>query len=109
MSCFDYVACDYPPIRDKYGWVLQSKDTEACYLDQYLIKSDGTFWHQTYDARVVDDPAAPLGMWIDRLNKRWEQVTDQESPMRIYNKRCEIDVYFTDGVVSRFEVVEEKK
>lgn len=75
MGVYDDVKCYYPmPWSEVQGDTWQSKDTDEQYCGEYEIRADGTLWHHAYDGRWEEDAAAPLGMWFNRDNPRWEQV-----------------------------------
>ena len=75
MGLFDEVRCKYPlPWPEVQDAIWQSKDTPVQFLDFYVIREDGTLWHEAWDRRVVEDPATPLGCFLYRDNPRWEQV-----------------------------------
>ncbi|KKN49359.1 hypothetical protein LCGC14_0643350 [marine sediment metagenome] len=76
MGMFDEVLCRYPLVGcpEVQECLFQSNDTPAQYLDLYEIREDGTLWHEACDYRYETTDEAPLGFYIHRENKRWEQV-----------------------------------
>ena len=54
MGMFDWIRCEVP--TDVGDRVCQTKDTAAQMLDNYLIKADGTIWHEDYDLEDQSDP-----------------------------------------------------
>ena len=75
MGMFDEVLCRYPlGCPEVQECLFQSKDTPAQFLDLYEIREDGTLWHQVYDCRYEETDEAPLGFYLHRENKRWEQL-----------------------------------
>ena len=50
MGMYDYVKCEYPlPVAGANEFQYQTKDTPCQWLDLYVIKADGTLWHEEYD------------------------------------------------------------
>ncbi len=109
MGMFDNVKILYeipwPEVQDA-DW--QSKETPAQYLDHYVIREDGTLWHEAYDGSSVDDETAPMGFRYVRDNIRWEQM-DWEGALECHewvkNKEgpggtsCRVTFWFRDGIV----------
>lgn len=109
MGMFDSVKILYkmpwPEVQDN-EW--QSKETPAQYLDHYVIREDGTLWHEAYDGRMVDDSDNPLGVSYHRDRKRWEQE-DISGPLECHEwvenagktggTSYTILFWFRDGVV----------
>ncbi len=58
MGMFDYVKCEYPlPVAGANELEYQTKDTPCQWLDLYVIKADGTLWHEEYDTEDRSDLA----------------------------------------------------
>lgn len=78
MGMFDHIRCKYPlPVRGANDLSYQTKDTPAQALDHYVIRADGTLWHQAYDVEDRSDPTAVgmrrlIGSAI-RVRKRWRR------------------------------------
>lgn len=88
MGLFDNIRCEYPlpgnPIVDEW----QTKDTPAQYLDTYVIKEDGTLWHEEYDTidgRSPEEKARGgiIGL-CTHVNHRLVQVSDFRSCIVFY-------------------------
>lgn len=131
---FDDLRCEYPlPIEGANDIAYQTKDTPAQYMDLYVIRKDGTLWHEEYD--VVD--RSELGKWMathpgieppddqvnlmsisgcmTRVNKTWvqEKLTGE---IRFYTTLgpkhtgwIEWSAYFVDGMLNQLHLIEEKK
>ena len=79
MGLFDYVTCEYPlPCGSPPTRKWQSKTTPDQYMDRYVIKQDGSLWHEAYEIEDRSDPTKDgLEGIIDamtRVNVRWEQM-----------------------------------
>lgn len=109
MGMFDELACMYPlPIREGYERTFQTKSLD-CQMDQYLIKQDGTLWHEVYDTRLEENPEAFFGFYLHRDNKRWEAV-DFTGEVRFYDGGdgpwYEFSAYFVGGQLKHLETIE---
>jgi hypothetical protein len=79
MGMFDYITCEMPlpeTPEPPPGTVFQTKDvpTPQLYMENWKITADGRLLHEECDYEMVKDPAAPLGWWQRRNNKRWVEV-----------------------------------
>lgn len=86
---FDYVKCEYPlPVPEANDLEYQTKSMDN-FMDQYLIKADGSLWVERCDREDQSDAAlwerahpgevAPpeldrLCGCMARVNKRWEPL-----------------------------------
>ena len=58
MGMFDYVKCEYTlPVAGANELEYQTKDTPCQWMDLYVIKADGTLWHEEYDTEDRSDLA----------------------------------------------------
>ena len=75
MGMFDHVRCNYPlPDQEANGLNFQTKSMQISSLDDYKITADGRLVHEAYELRHIDDPSAPFGFYVERINRRWEPV-----------------------------------
>ena len=96
MGMFDDLRTEFPLPRWKRQFQrvkFQTKDTPAQFLDEYVIRKDGTLWHQEYDT----EDHSEAGLWkkahpgkrlpkrlrtglaglcgcMTRVNRRWRKV-----------------------------------
>src|ERR1044072_492742 len=98
MGMFDYIRCEAPlPLPDGFSLdcvdddgrgPFQTKDTPNQFMDQYVIRSDGTLWVEEYDVEDHSDPKAEGIMRIvgcmTRVNKRWVRLYDPKGEIRFY-------------------------
>lgn len=104
MGMFDYVRCHYNVGRgDLSGIEFQTKDTDAQYLHNYEVRSDGTLWHLNFDSDFVEDSTSFFGHRIDCKNHRWEQEKPTGEVL-IHGDGYTIQFWFRDGVVKDFVV-----
>ena len=107
MGMFDDIICRYAlPIEGlkiPSGFVYQTKDTPAQFLDAYEIRKDGTLWHEDYDIEDLSKAAAwkkgnpgkklpkqlqgIYGMvgCMSRINKRWVKLNIFTGEIRFYS------------------------
>lgn len=134
MGLFDDLRCEYSlPVEGANDLAYQTKDTPAQYLDLYVIRKDGTLWHQEYD--VVD--RSELGKWMaanpgkepsddqcnllsiggcmTRVNKRWVQET-LTGEVRFYTTLdpqhtgwIEWSAYFVEGKLNQLHLIENRQ
>lgn len=127
MGMFDSIKCEYllPFPEDLKGLtkeklieeVYQTKDFDNS-MDYYIIKSDGTLWHEEYDIEDQSDPNAEgferfIGC-MTRVNKRMVQMTDYTGTINFYSyiERdslsydfwIEYKTVFVDGKVVNFKL-----
>lgn len=81
MGLFDDIRCEAKlPDSEPMDGHYQTKDTPSQYMDLYVIKKDGTLWHEEYDVEDRSDPDAKGAMrfagCMARVNKR--MVPQQE-------------------------------
>lgn len=77
MGVFDYVTCDYVlPWGNDSEREWQSKTTPAQWMDRYVIRVDGSLWHEACEIEDHSDPNATGLLAIQgcmtRVNTRWE-------------------------------------
>lgn len=97
MGMFDNIECQYPlPIPDDpielrgfpfNSRVYQTKSFDTV-MDTYIIKADGTLWHEEYDIEDKSDPNATgfarcYGI-MTRTNKREKQLSDYTGVVNFY-------------------------
>ena len=107
MGMFDDIVCRYAlpveGLRISSGFVYQTKDTPAQFLDAYEIREDGTLWHEDYDVEdrskasvwKRENPGKKLpkhlrgidGMvgCMSRTNKRWVRLNIFTGEIRFYS------------------------
>lgn len=118
MGMFDELRCERElPAPNADGLLFQTKDTPSQWLDSYVIRPDGTLWHQVYDTEDRSDPNAEgLGRLIGsmtRVNPRWESVPltgevcfytgggyDTDNPWWL-----EFSAYFKDGQLQQLNLL----
>lgn len=102
MGMFDDIKVKYPlpaKCRQFQNRSFQTKDTPAQYLDLYMIRRDGTLWHQEYDTTDTSDaakwkkahPGKPVPKHLDsfcgcmtRINKRWRKCKNFTGSITFY-------------------------
>lgn len=92
MGMFDELRCELKlpgVVSAAQGLVFQTKSLDEA-MDNFLLKQDGTLWHEEYDARVEKTDRAPLGFFIHRENTRWVQRS-HSGELRFYHYRNEDD------------------
>ena len=58
MGMYDYVKCEYPlPVVGANELQYQTKDTPCQWMDLYVIKDNGTLWHEEYDTEDHSEAA----------------------------------------------------
>ncbi len=113
MGVFDYLRCEYPlPLAGANDLDYQTKDTESQYCDHYVIRADGSLWHQAYETEDRSDPKAEglfrlLGC-ATRVNERWERDTmtgevcfsaSFDNAWADPTKHVSYSAYFVDGYI----------
>lgn len=78
MSTYDHLRCHYPlPVEGANALEFQTNSTEAQFMEEYEIRTDGTLWHRAYDIVDRSDPKAEglmrLVGSLCRVNERWER------------------------------------
>lgn len=113
MGMFDYIRCEMP--CEIKGLKCQTKSTEAQFLDNYLIKEDGTLWHEDYDFEDQSDPTATgLASFrgaMTRVNPRWvQEFPTQEIVFYFWNNETQTSIdysaYFVKGVLQSLNKLE---
>lgn len=115
MGMFDEIKCEWPlPVEGANALTYQTKDTPSQFCDLYMIRADGTLWHQDYDTEdqsvagkwMAEHPGEALPEKMDiienycgcisRVNERWAQVVDFKGTVCFYGN-------ITPGVRGRLE------
>ena len=126
MGMFDDLRCDYPlPAEGANALAYQTKDTPAQYMEQYVIREDGTLWGEEYDTEDQSDPNAEgLSRLIGcatRVNKRPVQVADFTGELRFYTFEkdsfddrdpgswVEWSSYFVDGKLKEVHLISDTR
>ena len=103
MGLFDELKCYYP-LPGPGLPVFQTKDL-ACCQDKYMVKADGTLWHEEYEIEDQSDKTKEgfdriIGC-MTRVRQRWVEVKDFIGEVRFYGKMGELWIeyssYFVDG------------
>lgn len=92
MGMFDYLRCEFklPGVRPEVqGLQFQTKCLDEA-MDNFLLKEDGTLWHEEYDARVEETSEAFFGFYIHRENLRWVRYL-HSGELRFYHYAEEAD------------------
>jgi hypothetical protein len=120
MGMYDELRCEYPlPVEGANQLLFQTKDTPSQYLDLYVIKADGSLWHETYDTEDRSDPNATgleaIFGCATRVNQRLCQVTDFTGEIQFYGTSVdgkwtpenwtEFSAYFVGGSLKHLEVI----
>jgi len=90
MGMFDDLRCEYPlPAPGANELSFQTKDTPAQWCDLYVIRADGTLWHEEYETEDRSDPDAEglealIGL-MTRVNERWVQCEKFTGEIRFYD------------------------
>lgn len=117
-------------------FLFQTKDTPVQFMDNYLVREDGTLWHQAYDTEdqseatkwkaanpgkelppEMDGLAAFCGC-MTRINHRWEESAFT-GEIRFYAFRdetatparggwIEFSSYFVDGRVNQIHLIQDR-
>lgn len=59
MGMYDYIRCERElPVGGFESRVFQTKDTPSQYLENYVIKADGSLWHEECDYEDHSEPKA---------------------------------------------------
>ena len=63
MGMFDYIKCEYPLPENAPKWLegaeFQTEDTDAQYMETYIITKEGRFIHKTVRYEVVPENERP--------------------------------------------------
>ena len=118
MGMFDHLRSEYPlPAAGANELAYQTKDTDAQWMDNYVIRADGTLWHELYETEDHSDPTQTgLARFIGseaRVRPRWVQVPAWTGEIRFYtyrgDRRLEFSAYFVDGVLSQVHRIEDAR
>lgn len=119
MGMFDYLRCEYPlPAPDAQHLEFQTKDTDNQYLDEYVIRADGTLWVQEYDTEDCSDPKAEGLMKLigcaTRVREHWVNVPDVTGEIRFYSgcgpdMWVEFSAYFLKGKLQQLNLINDTR
>lgn len=119
MGMYDELRCEYPlPAKDAQDRTYQTKDTPSQFLDTYIIRPDGTLWHELYDTEDRSDPNAEGLMRLfgsmTRVNQRWEQIADFTGEISFYDfadggNWLEFSAHFKDGQLQQLNLVADER
>jgi hypothetical protein len=76
MGMFDEIICEYPlPRPELQHIVFQTKDLD-CTLARNTITKDGRLRIETWEYVHRDEPSAPFGFVLDRVN--WQEGIEED-------------------------------
>ena len=122
MGLYDEIRCERElPAPEASGLLFQTKDTPAQFCEQYVIRADGTLWHETYDTEDHSDPKAEglhaLIGCMTRVNQRWEPCL-YTGEIRFYTDGdygtdsawwLEFSSYFKDGQMQLVNLIQDTR
>jgi len=120
MGLFDYLRCEIPlPAVGCEGYEFQTKDTPSQYMENYVIRADGSLWVEEYDIEDRSDPKAEglqaiCGM-MTRVNERWTACDSFTGEICFtkyeddYSTHVLFSSYFDDGKLKFLKVIEDTR